>query len=159
MSPPAPTDISIVARRAASPDVGPTRRMSSVTGSGIVDGTSFKVGLRLYPSSMFPVPLHAVASSSVTASAHSPASLSGPSPRDRATPSRQSSPRSQFKSSLLAEQGSASDSDVLGLESEVVEVSSGDEGSRSPAALSGGDVEEKTEEVIVDSPVQEVPSS
>ncbi|KAF1777341.1 hypothetical protein GQ600_11775 [Phytophthora cactorum] len=54
---------------------------------------------------------------------------------------------------------SASDSGVLGLESEVVEVSSGDEGLRSPAAPSSGDVEEKTDDVTVDSPVQEVPSS
>ncbi|KAG3119464.1 hypothetical protein C6341_g27409 [Phytophthora cactorum] len=104
---------------------------------------------------MFPVPSHAAASSSVPASAHSPASLSGPSPRERATPSRHSSQRSQFKSSLLAEQESASDSDVLGLESEVVEISSGDEGSRSPAVPSSGDVEEKTEDVTVDLPVQE----
>ncbi|KAG3062679.1 hypothetical protein PI125_g24488 [Phytophthora idaei] len=108
---------------------------------------------------MFLVPSHAAASSSVPASAHSPASLSDPSPRERATPSRQSSQRSQFKSSLLAEHESASDSDVLGLESEVVESSSGDEGSRSPAVPSSGDVEEKTEDVTVDSPVQEVPSS
>ncbi|KAG3057678.1 hypothetical protein PI125_g25360 [Phytophthora idaei] len=108
---------------------------------------------------MFSVPSHAAASSSVPASVHSPASLSDPSPRERATPSRQSSQRSQFKSSLLAEHESASDSDVLGLESEVVEISSGDEGSRSPAVPSSGDVEEKTEDVIVDSPVQEVPSS
>ncbi|KAG3136363.1 hypothetical protein PC128_g25913 [Phytophthora cactorum] len=158
VSPPAPTGVSIVARRAASPIEGSARRTSSVTGSGTVAGTSVKVGLRLYPSSMFPVPSHAAASSSVPASAHSPASLSGPSPRERATPSRQSSQRSQFKSSLLAEQESASDSDVLGLESEIVEVSSGDEGSRSSAAPSSGDVEEKTEDVIVDSPVQEVPS-
>ncbi|RAW19864.1 hypothetical protein PC110_g23694, partial [Phytophthora cactorum] len=51
-----------------------------------------------------------------------------------------------------------SDCDVLGLESEVVEISSGDEGSRSPAVPSSGDVEEKTEDVTVNSPVQEVPS-
>ncbi|KAG2987494.1 hypothetical protein PC123_g24102 [Phytophthora cactorum] len=108
---------------------------------------------------MFSVPSHAAASSSMPASAHSPASLSDLSPRERATPSRQSSQRSQFKSSLLAEQESASDSDVLGLESEVVEISSGDEGSRSPAVPSSGDVEEKTEYVTVDSPVQEVTSS
>ncbi|KAG3162749.1 hypothetical protein PI124_g6356 [Phytophthora idaei] len=108
---------------------------------------------------MFSVPSHAAASSSVPASVHSPASLSDPRPRERATRSRQSSQRSQFKSSLLAEQESASDSDVLGLESEVVEISSGDEGSRSPAVPSSGDVEEKTEDVTVDSPVQEVPSS
>ncbi|KAG3009240.1 hypothetical protein PC121_g16607 [Phytophthora cactorum] len=128
VSPPAPTGVSIVARRVASPGEGSARRTSSVTGSGTVAGTSVKVGLRLYPSSMFPVPSHAAASSS-------------------------------FKSSLLAEQESASNSDVLGLESEVVEVSSGDEGLRSSTAPSSGDVEEKTEDVIVDSPVQEVPSS
>ncbi|KAG6949956.1 hypothetical protein JG688_00014413, partial [Phytophthora aleatoria] len=57
------------------------------------------------------------------------------------------------------EQEYASDSDVLGLEFEVVEVSSGDEGSQSPAAPSSGDAEEKIEDVIVDSPAQEVPSS
>ncbi|KAG3072430.1 hypothetical protein PI124_g3262 [Phytophthora idaei] len=108
---------------------------------------------------MFPIPSHAAASSSVPASVHSPASLSGPSLRERATPSRQSSQRSQFKSSLFAEQESASDGDVLGLEFEVVEVYSGDEGSRSPAAPSSGDAEEKIEDVIVDSPAQEVPSS
>ncbi|KAG3232753.1 hypothetical protein PI124_g22168 [Phytophthora idaei] len=159
VSQPAPTDISIVARRAASPGEGSARRTSSVTGSGTVAGTSVKVSLHLYPSSMFPVPSHAAASSSVPALAHSPASLSGPSPRERATPSRQSSQRSQFKSSLLAEQESASDSDVLGLESEVVETSSGDEGSRSPAVPSSGDVEEKIEDVTVDLPVQEVTTS
>ncbi|KAG3124198.1 hypothetical protein PI126_g23360 [Phytophthora idaei] len=147
----APTDVSTVA---ASPGEGSALRASSVTGPGTVAGTSVKVSLRLYPSSMFPVPSLAAASSSVPASAHSPASLSDPSPRERATPSRQSSQRSQFKSSLLAEQESASDSDVLGLESEVVEISSGDEGSRSPAVPSSGDVEEKTEDVTVDSPVQ-----
>ncbi|KAG3074006.1 hypothetical protein PI125_g22114 [Phytophthora idaei] len=154
VSQPAPTDVSIVARRAASPGEGSAHRTSSVTGSGTVAGTSVKVGLHLYPSSMFPVPSHAAASSSVPASAHSPSSLSDPSPRERATPSRQSSQRSQFKSSLFAEQESASDSDVLGLESEVVEIYSGDEGPRSPAVPSSGDVEEKTEDVTVDSPVQ-----
>ncbi|KAG4053972.1 hypothetical protein PC123_g10901 [Phytophthora cactorum] len=159
VSQPAPTDVFIVARRATSLGEGSARRTSSVTGSEAVAGTSVKVGLRLYPSSMFPVPSHAAASSSVPASAHSPASLSGPSPRERATPSLQSSQRSQLKPSLLAEQESTSDSDVLGLESEVVEVSSGDEGSRSPAVPSSGDVEAKTEYVTVDSPVQEVPSS
>ncbi|KAG3183681.1 hypothetical protein PC128_g14055 [Phytophthora cactorum] len=159
VSQPAPTDVFIVARRATSLGEGSARRTSSVTGSEAIAGTSVKVGLRLYPSSMFPVPSHAAASSSVPASAHSPASLSGPSPRERATPSLQSSQRSQLKPSLLAEQESASDSDVLGLESEVVEVSSGDEGSRSPAVPSSGDVEAKTEYVTVDSPVQEVPSS
>ncbi|KAG3010097.1 hypothetical protein PC120_g15253 [Phytophthora cactorum] len=142
VSQPAPTDASIVTRHAASPGEGSTRRTSSVTGSGTAAGTFVKVGLRLYPSSMFPVPSHAATSSSAPASAdiqlHSPA---------------------QFTSSLLAERESASDSDVLGLESEVVEVSSGDGGSRSPAAPSGGDVEEKTEDIVVDSPVQEIPSS
>ncbi|KAG3060412.1 hypothetical protein PI124_g21683 [Phytophthora idaei] len=108
---------------------------------------------------MFSVSSRAAASSSVPVSAHSPASLSGSSPRERATPSHQSFRRSQFKSSLLAEQESASDRDVLGLVSEVIEVSSGDESSQSPAAPSGGNVEEKTEDVIVDSPVQQVPSS
>ncbi|KAG3155446.1 hypothetical protein PC128_g22074 [Phytophthora cactorum] len=108
---------------------------------------------------MFSVPSHAAASSSVTASVHSPASLSDPSPHERATTSHQSSQRSQFKSSLLADQESVSDSDVRGQESEVVEISSGGEGSRSPAFPSSGDVEEKTEDVTVDSPVQEVPSS
>ncbi|KAG4044444.1 hypothetical protein PC123_g20112 [Phytophthora cactorum] len=117
------------------------------------------VSLRLYPSSIFPIPSHAAAYSSVPALVHSPASLSGPSPRERATPSRQSSQRSQFKSSLLAEQVSGSDSDVLGLEFDVVEVSSGDEGSRSPASPSSVDAEEKIVDVIVDSPAQEVPSS
>ncbi|KAG4045538.1 hypothetical protein PC123_g19056 [Phytophthora cactorum] len=159
VSQPAPTDVSIVARRAASPGEGSARRTSSVTGSGTVAGTSVKVSLHLYPSSMFPVPSHAAASSSVPASAHSPDSLSDPSPREPATPSRQSSQRSMFKSSLLAEQESGSDSDVLGLELDVVEVSSGDEGSRSPASPSSVDAEEKTEDVTVDSPVQEVPSS
>ncbi|KAG4046788.1 hypothetical protein PC123_g17835 [Phytophthora cactorum] len=141
VSQPAPTDASIVTRHAASPGEGSTRRTSSVTGSGTAAGTFVKVGLRLYPSSMFPVPSHAATSSSAPASAdiqlHSPA---------------------QFTSSLLAERESASDSDVLGLESEVVEVSSGDGGSRSPAAPSGGDVEEKTEDIVVDSPVQEIPT-
>ncbi|KAG2993813.1 hypothetical protein PC129_g15144 [Phytophthora cactorum] len=141
VSQPAPTDASIVTRHAASPGEGSTRRKSSVTGSGTAAGTFVKVGLRLYPSSMFPVPSHAATSSSAPASAdiqlHSPA---------------------QFTSSLLAERESASDSDVLGLESEVVEVSSGDGGSRSPAAPSGGDVEEKTEDIVVDSPVQEIPT-
>ncbi|KAG3004507.1 hypothetical protein PC121_g18723 [Phytophthora cactorum] len=159
VSQPAPTDVSIVARRAASPGEGSARRTSSVTGSGTVAGTSVKVSLHLYPSSMFPVPSHAAASSSVPASAHSPDSLSDPSPREPATPSRQSSQRSMFKSSLLAEQESGLDSDVLGLELDVVEVSSGDEGSRSPASPSSVDAEEKTEDVTVDSPVQEVPSS
>ncbi|KAG3235242.1 hypothetical protein PI124_g19723 [Phytophthora idaei] len=159
VSQPAPTDVSIVARCAVSPGESCARRTSSVTGSRTVAGTCVKVSLRLYPSSMFPVPSHAAASSSVPALAHSPAYLSVPSPRERATPSRQSSQRSQFKSSLLAEQESASDSDVLGLESEVVEISSGDEGSRPPGVPSSSDVEEKTEDVTVNSLAQEVPSS
>ncbi|KAG3060964.1 hypothetical protein PI125_g24798 [Phytophthora idaei] len=115
VSQPAPADVSIAVRRAAGPGKGSTRKKSSVTGSGTVAGTSVKVGLRLYPSSMFPAPSHAAASSSVPSSARSPASLSGPSPCEMATPKRQVSQRSQFKSSLLAEQESASDSVVLGL--------------------------------------------
>ncbi|KAG2965173.1 hypothetical protein PC118_g19897 [Phytophthora cactorum] len=133
VSQPAPTDVSIVVRRAASPGEDSALRTSSVTGPGTVAGTSVKVGLHLYLSSMFSASSHAAASSSVPASVHSPASLSDPSPRERARPSRQSSQRSQFKSSLLAEQEAAS------------------------TAI--GDVEEKTEDVTVDSPVQEVPSS
>ncbi|KAG3149445.1 hypothetical protein PC128_g23413 [Phytophthora cactorum] len=133
VSQPAPTDVSIVVRRAASPGEDSALRTSSVTGPGTVAGTSVKVGLHLYLSSMFSASSHAAASSSVPASVHSPASLSDPR--------------------------GCLDSDVLGLESEVVEISSGDEGSRSPAVPSSGDVEEKTEDVTVDSPVQEVPSS
>ncbi|KAG2769280.1 hypothetical protein PC116_g26380 [Phytophthora cactorum] len=94
VSQPAPADVSIVVRRPAGPGEGSTRRKSSVTGSGTVAGTFVKVGLRLYPSSMFPAPSHAAASLSVPLSAHSPASLSGPSPRERATPKRQVSQRS-----------------------------------------------------------------
>ncbi|KAG3123237.1 hypothetical protein PI124_g23995 [Phytophthora idaei] len=97
----APTDIFIVARRAASPGEGSARRTSSVTGSGTVAGTSVKVGLHLYPSSMFPVPSHAAASSSVPALAHSPASLSGPSPRASHPSARSSSRRCSLNRSLL----------------------------------------------------------
>ncbi|KAG3072682.1 hypothetical protein PC122_g15145 [Phytophthora cactorum] len=79
VSQPAPTDASIVTRHAASPGEGSTRRKSSVTGSGTAAGTFVKVGLRLYPSSMFPVPSHAATSSSAPASAdiqlHSPAQV------------------------------------------------------------------------------------
>ncbi|KAG3160703.1 hypothetical protein PC128_g20987 [Phytophthora cactorum] len=140
VSQPAPTDVSTVPRCAASPGEGSARGTSSVTGSGTVAGTSVKVGLRLYPSSMFPVSSHAAASSSVPSSAHSPVSLSGPSPRERTTPSRQSSQRSQFNPKSG---GSPRVTKVRG---------------RLLFHLAAS-VEEKTEDVTVDSPVQEVPSS
>ncbi|KAG6943256.1 hypothetical protein JG688_00017694, partial [Phytophthora aleatoria] len=58
----------------------------------------------------------------------------------------------RFKSSLLAQQEFASDTNVLGLASEVVEVSSGDEGPPSFDAPSGDEYEEKTSEMILDPP-------
>ncbi|KAG2916610.1 hypothetical protein PC117_g17694 [Phytophthora cactorum] len=138
VSQPAPTDASIVTRHAASPGEGSTRRKSSVTGSGTAAGTFVKVGLRLYPSSMFPVPSHAATSSSAPASAdiqlHSPAQVfaSAQPPRASHTSVRSLRRRCSLNGS--------------------------DGGSRSPAAPSGGDVEEKTEDIVVDSPVQEIPT-
>ncbi|KAG3054748.1 hypothetical protein PI124_g21030 [Phytophthora idaei] len=84
---------------------------------------------------------------------------SGSDRPERSTPKHKSSLPSQFKSSLLAEQESASDSDVLGLKSDVVGISLSDEASRPPAAPSGDDYEEKSEEVMIDPPAEGSQSS